>query len=296
MQPRYRRALLSLAACLTLLALPAAVSAEGAPFCAVDQTPAFAFGFASLKASIGDAMGDPLECEHTNPLNGDSLQLTTTGLSFYRKSTNTATFTDGAMHWGLTSDGLIDWEESSMDPPGTAGASLVELRCRVLPVRGFGQVFGTQPEASDLLGCPAYPTLEQGTDLVLQRFEHGWMIWEASRIYVGFNDDQSYAAFTDTFTEGADRISSGLDAPLGFLEPVRGFGKVWRDGTSVQVRERLGWAIEPERPGHGAIQLFEHGRMLFIPDPRLVFVLADQNGTYREADRTWRSYIDTFTE
>lgn len=295
----HSRALSLLAVVLSLIATPATIaSAQGAPNCLLDQAPSFSFGFASLKASIGDAMGDPLECEHTNPLNGDSLQLTTTGLSFYRKATNTPTFTDGATHWAITGEGLLAWDQNSIDPPGT----LVDVRCRVLPVRGFGQVFGTQPEAHELLGCPSYPTLERGIDLVVQRFEHGWMVWltpaegQLPQIIVGFDDDQRYAVFSDTFTEGADRISSALDAPEGLLEPVRGFGKVWRDGTTARVRERLGWAIEPERAEHGAIQSFEHGRMIFTPDPKLIYVLADQNINGREADRIWRSYVDTFLD
>src|SRR4051794_24257211 len=74
-------------------------------FCAPGQVPAFQFGFAALKAQVGEAMGDPTECEHTNAENGDSLQATSTGLSFYRKSTNTPTFTNGFEHWGLTSAG-----------------------------------------------------------------------------------------------------------------------------------------------------------------------------------------------
>jgi hypothetical protein len=65
-------------------------------------------------------MGDPVECEHANPENGDTLQLTTTGLSFYRKSTNTPTFTNSLEHWAITDQGLIGWTDTSIDPPGLA--------------------------------------------------------------------------------------------------------------------------------------------------------------------------------
>ncbi len=63
-------------------------------------------------------MGDPIECEHVNPENGDSLQHTTTGLSFYRKATNTPTFTNGGEHWAITGDGLTYWTGTTIDPPG----------------------------------------------------------------------------------------------------------------------------------------------------------------------------------
>ena len=89
-----------------------------APHCALGQAPEFLFGFAFLKSLLGDRMGRPLECEHANPENGDTLQQTTTGLSFYRKRTNTPTFTDGWNHWAWTVDGLVTWTGHSIDPPG----------------------------------------------------------------------------------------------------------------------------------------------------------------------------------
>jgi hypothetical protein len=69
-------------------------------------------------------MGDPVECAHPNDANGDVLQQTTTGLSFWRKSTNTPTFTDGYRHWGLTPSGLVSWVGSAIDPPVTSVAAV----------------------------------------------------------------------------------------------------------------------------------------------------------------------------
>lgn len=94
--------------------------AQGAPFCAPGSAPTFVQGFAQLKSILGDVMGDPVECEHTDGTSGDVLQQTTTGLAFWRKSTNTATFTDGYRHWALTGRGLVAWEGNSIDPPATA--------------------------------------------------------------------------------------------------------------------------------------------------------------------------------
>ena len=80
----------------------------------------FVHGFAHLKSLLSDKMGDPIECEHANPENGDTLQNTTTGLAFYRKSTNTPTFTNGWDHWAWTAEGLVYWTGSAIDPPGSA--------------------------------------------------------------------------------------------------------------------------------------------------------------------------------
>ncbi len=92
-------------------------SAPPAAFCPAGERPRFQFGFAELKAQLGATMGDPVECEHANADNGDTLQQTTTGLAFYRKTTNTATFTNGPEHWALTRSGVVQWQGDSPDPP-----------------------------------------------------------------------------------------------------------------------------------------------------------------------------------
>jgi hypothetical protein len=118
--PRIFGALLALT---ILLGQPApAALAQSAPFCAPGTSPEFANGFAALKDSLGTVMGDPIECEHNDGAGGDILQKTTTGLAFWRKSTNTPTFTDGYRHWALTGRGLVAWVGSSIDPPGNAQA------------------------------------------------------------------------------------------------------------------------------------------------------------------------------
>lgn len=104
-----------------LLGQPAAgAQAQAAPYCAPGTSPTFANGFATLKASLGAIMGDPVECEHNDGTSGDTLQQTTTGLAFWRKSTNTPTFTDGYRKWALTSRGLVAWVGTANDPPATA--------------------------------------------------------------------------------------------------------------------------------------------------------------------------------
>lgn len=114
--------------------VPAVQTAEAAPaesngpFCAVGQQPRFVLGFADLRRQVGAAMGEPVECEHANPGNGDALQQTTTGLAYYRKATNMATFTDGWRHWALTANGLVSWEGDSPDPPNQEDAKPVSLR------------------------------------------------------------------------------------------------------------------------------------------------------------------------
>ncbi|MCC6177542.1 MAG: hypothetical protein IT305_19760 [Chloroflexi bacterium] len=109
-----------LAVALVVMQPAAPVAAQAAPYCAAGQAPAFVNGFADLKDQLGPIMGEPVECEHTNGANGDVLQQTTTGLAFWRKSSNTPTFTDGFHHWALTSRGLVAWDGEAIEPPATA--------------------------------------------------------------------------------------------------------------------------------------------------------------------------------
>ena len=98
--------------------------AQPASHCGPGEAPAFVSGFANLKTALGAAMGDPVSCEYADPNGtGDTLQDTTAGLAFWRKSTNTPTFTDGWNRWGLTELGLIAWTGSSIDPPVTVVAA-----------------------------------------------------------------------------------------------------------------------------------------------------------------------------
>jgi hypothetical protein len=107
-------------------AAPLSAAAQSAEFCDPGQSPAFQFGIADLKYALGYIMGDPVECEHPNSANGDTLQQTTTGLAVYVQATNTPEFTDGWNHWALTDQGLTAWNDaqqpSAQAPPPAAPA------------------------------------------------------------------------------------------------------------------------------------------------------------------------------
>jgi len=272
-----------------------AVQADPAPFCGDDQSPEWLDAFAPLSAQLGDTMGQPVECPHQATDSQDTLQQTSTGLAVLRATSGVPTFTDGTTRWALTSGGLVSWSGPSLDPPRR------ELPCSRQPVRGFGLIFGTQDDAYDLLGCPGAG--ETGLDVAVQRFEHGWMVWEGKHsyvpptIYVLFEDDQHYARFDDTYSPSADPLSGPFVAPPGLLQPQAGFGKVWREGTAVGVRDRLGWATGAEADGQGSIEGFQHGHMLWTPNPREVFVLAaTTNDRPPQVLQVWRAYVDTYTD
>jgi hypothetical protein len=82
-----------------LTAPPPVVSNPGGTRCAPGVSPRFALGFADPNGS------------------GDMHQLTTSGLAFWRESTNMPTFTNGSQHWGRTAAGWVEWTGTSIDPP-----------------------------------------------------------------------------------------------------------------------------------------------------------------------------------
>ena len=98
---------------------PATVPAPRPGICTLTQ-PRFAGGIATLKAALGAAMGEPLECERVVDATGDTQQKTSTGLAYYRKALNVAAFTTGWDHWALADRGVVHWAGDSVDPPPDA--------------------------------------------------------------------------------------------------------------------------------------------------------------------------------
>jgi hypothetical protein len=80
----------------------------------------FVHGAATLKAALGERMGDPQECERVIDAAGNTEQRTTTGLAYYRAGSNVAVFTNGIEHWALTENGVVHWTSGDVEPPPEA--------------------------------------------------------------------------------------------------------------------------------------------------------------------------------
>jgi hypothetical protein len=120
--------------------------------------------------------------------------------------------------------------------------------------------------------CPLKPAaFPQAAD---QIFERGRMIWllevpaesdgwgktQGPIIYVLYNyyvngksTGGQVQKFDDTWTPAEPESDPDVVPPEGLYQPIRGFGKVWHDHP--EVRERLGWALAPERGFDGAYQV-----------------------------------------
>jgi serine/threonine-protein kinase len=106
------------------------------------------------------------------------------------------------------------------------------------------------------LGCPRAEAIE--VDAARQPFEHGWLLWrrDVNLIY-GLEPDQSWFFTGDTRRDGDPSDDPAIIPPNGLYQPVRGFGKVWREESGV--RESLGWATAEEQGFTAIIQEFAGG-------------------------------------
>jgi hypothetical protein len=105
-----------------------------------------------------------------------------------------------------------------------------------------------------------------------QLFERGRMyyIQPLEQIWVLIHDDNDgrsgvWAIYEDTWRDGLPEIDPSIEPPEGFLQPIRGFGKLWRENT--MVRDELGWALDDEY-GFWVDYVYEYGGIL------------DENGDY----------------
>jgi hypothetical protein len=93
----------------------------------------------------------------------------------------------------------------------------------------------------------------------------GW--YQQPAIYT-IQDLGGYGRYNDTW-DASQPTSAGLVPPAGFYEPVRGFGKVWRDNS---LGSTLGWATDQETYGLATMQLFDGGEMVYLPQTGQTFI------------------------
>jgi hypothetical protein len=141
--------------------------------------------------------------------------------------------------------------------------------CSITPVLGFGRVWNTYPNVRSKLGCPT--EVEKGVWAAEESFQGGYMFWrdDTKVIYVLYNNG-TWQSFNDTWTTGQPETDTSIVPPPGYYQPKRGFGKVWRDNSSV--RSTLGWATTEERGFYASVQQFSGG-LMFWSNVRGIYVL-----------------------
>jgi hypothetical protein len=104
------------------------------------------------------------------------------------------------------------------------------------------------------------------TPAAWQPFEQGLMLWRADdrSIYV-LHADGEWERYADTWDESLPAFDAGLTAPDGLQQPVRGFGKVWRE-LMGGPQASIGWAVGEERGLKLVTQAFTGGHLFTGPD------------------------------
>jgi photosystem II stability/assembly factor-like uncharacterized protein len=150
---------------------------------------------------------------------------------------------------------------------------------RFRPQGIFGELWATDPAVQMILGWALTPDAA-AAPVAVQPFERGEMLWrgDTGEIYARY-DAMGWQIFPDTFTDDQPASDPQLMPPAGLLQPVRGFGTVWRGQPGV--RELLGWAVAPEAGQDALIQEFERGMAIRLGDRTLVL------GATLDGTRAW---------
>ncbi|MDE2749397.1 MAG: hypothetical protein OXI34_10560 [Chloroflexota bacterium] len=129
-----------------------------------------------------------------------------------------------------------------------------------------------------------------------QRFESGWMFWlqPNSQIWVlsVAEDGQNiWSVYDDAFADGDAESDPQILPPEGRFQPIRGFGKLWRENP--EIRQAIGWALDAEL-GHTTTYEYHHGGFVndfnsYVPEPgyHLVTSLNGDQFRFNEESFTW---------
>ncbi|HEX5416143.1 MAG TPA: hypothetical protein VFZ25_10785 [Chloroflexota bacterium] len=256
-----------------LIAVASALVALPAPTSAADCQ--FVFGFKAIHDAMPAIVGNCIVNEHHNAFNGDALQETTGpggagGLLVWRKADNWTAFTDGYHTWVNGPVGIqarlnsqrFCWEGDAPQPCAQSGPVSINPNPAPTPA----------PPPAATISVP----------LAVAPFERGSMIWrgDSKVIYVLYADG-TYAVYPDTFGPG-DPESIGLIPPTGLLEPIRGFGKLWRNVP--EVHDRLGWETVREVGVQGRIG--EGNGMVTINAPGFGVFVIQSSGSWARVPGT----------
>ena len=175
--------------------------------------------------------------------------------------------------------------------PGLA-TPLPATQCQYLPAGGFATIFVNEPNLVTQIGCPSgAPPLIAAMNGASQVFQGGRMLWmnEVPPVIYVFYSDGTFNQFEDTFDPFVDPESGGETPPEGLLEPVRGFGKVWR--SFDLVHSMLAWAMAVETAESLVSQDFTQGRMIYAPSRQEIIIIIHQ-GTPTQG--LWRVVSGSF--
>jgi hypothetical protein len=156
-------------------------------------------------------------------------------------------------------------------------ATATAKTCDIPVGAAFASLLTEKSPIQRKLGCAV--ATETGVATVEEYFQRGYTLWrkDLKRIYV-LQADGHWQTFADTWSEDQPSNDPTLTPPRGFFQPVRGFGKVWRENPDV--KETLGWATTQEAGLMTTIQPFEGGTLMYMGGDLIRVLYTD--GTWQE--------------
>ena len=101
-----------------------------------------------------------------------------------------------------------------------------------------------------------------------------------------------WSVYDDSFVEGEAELDPRIVPPAERYQPIRGFGKLWRQNP--EVRQTLGWAAELEQ-GYSTTYKYYHGGHVddenqYVPGPGYheVESVNGDDFLFDEATFSWR--------
>jgi len=163
--------------------------------------------------------------------------------------------------------------------PGLLPTAPITTVCSYAPGGGFGTIYQSDPTLNAQLGCATATSalVMNSADQLYERGEMFWLEGPPGYIYALFNTGR-YQRYDDTYNAAVDPVSGGETPPSGLIEPIRGFGKVWR--TFQEVRTGLGWAMGGENGGQANVQPFERGQMVYLPQRGQIIIMVFDAGGF----------------
>lgn len=178
---------------------------------------------------------------------------------------------------------------------GTATTPVAEATADITPTDDTKPTL--TPTATPSPTPDVFPTtVKSQIQVAEQRFQNGRMFWlqPVDQIWVLAQDEtgkKTWLVYDNTFREGQAESDPSLTPPANFHQPIRGFGKLWRENP--EIRQTLGWALEPEL-GHVTTYEYHAGGTVtqdneYIPAPgyHLITSLFGDIYKFNESDLTW---------
>jgi len=206
---------------------------------------------------------------------------------------------NGRSGWVINDPDYVSIEGNSLDVQPSQAATLVPAAVpspvpipTVAPAAlGNNCSVGTDPLFNSLwqrhralIGCPRAGRTTIQT-IAEELFQSGHMFWrkDTDEVYVIYDRDKASGAnlLEGQWTtnplwkwDGSDLEGIGLAPPSGLVEPLRGFGWVWRKYLGRE-NGQLGWALDREYGFEGVAQaqIFEQGVMFKGSDAKVYLLL-----------------------